>query len=369
MLFLIAALVWLLLYLFVWRYRETTDDAYVAGDQVIVAPLVGGTVVAVLADDTDRVAAGQVVARLDDADARVALADAEGALAQAVRETQQRIESAATADAAIAQREAEEARASAEYARRAPLIAAHAGAQEEVANARAQMRAARAALEQARRQAAAAHALVDGVDVVHAPAVQQARARYADAWLALARTVVVAPVDGYAMQRQMQVGQTVQAGQRLLVVVPLDRVWVDANFKEVQLEHVRLGQPVELTADLYGGDVVYHGHVQGLSAGTGASSALLPPQNASGNWIKIVQRVPVRVALDPGELHRYPLRIGLSIYAKIDTHERDGAVLAAAPRDAAIASTAVYGEQVRDADAAADAVIARHLAAAPPAPR
>ena len=365
--FVIAGLIWLLLYLFVFSKREKTDDAYVGGDQVAIAPKIAGTVVEVLVDDTERVRAGQVLVRLDPADAAATLIQAEGALAQAVRQAQQLSHSADQADAAIAARQADVARASDDYTRKRPLLAEHAIAPEEVSAALQQLNAAKAALEQTQRQAKAAHALVDEVDVQHNPAVLQARAQYVTAWINNGRGALIAPIDGYAAQRDVQVGQQVQPGQRLLVIVPLDRLWVDANFKEAQLRNIRIGQPVELESDLYGSDVTFHGRVSGLAAGTGGAFSLLPPQNASGNWIKIVQRLPVRIVLDPKELAAHPLRLGLSTTATVDTHERGGAVLADEPRRAALMTTDVYREELDRAGAEADAVIQRNLLGIGPA--
>jgi len=361
----IGLIVWLLLYIFVFSKRETTDDAYVGGDQVIISSKVTGTVVQVLVDDTEPVHAGQVLVRLNPADTGAALEGAEGQLAQAVRQTEQQLQQAALGDAQINARQADLDRAAAEYRRRVPLLAANATSQEDVTNAKQQMIAAQAALEQARRQANAAHAAVDGVDARTSPTVLQARSQYVTAWINNARNGIVAPIDGYAAQRQVQVGQQVAPGQRLLVIVPLDRLWVDANFKESQLHNIRIGQPATVVPDIYHGDIEFHGHVVGLAAGTGGAFSLLPPQNASGNWIKIVQRVPVRVAIDPDELRRHPLRIGLSTDTKVDTHDRNGTVLATIPRQEPLDSTGVYGEELSNADAAADAIIARNLVSTP----
>jgi membrane fusion protein (multidrug efflux system) len=298
----IALIVWVLLYILVFSQRETTDDAYVGGDQVIISSKVSGTVVEVLVEDTEPVKAGQVLVRLNQADTGAALEGAEGTLAQAVRQTEQQLQQAAQADAQVAARQADLDRATTEYRRREPLLAAHATSQEDVTNARQQMVAARAAVDQAQRQANSAHAAVDGIDAHNSPAVLQARSQYVTSWINNSRNGIVSPIDGYAAQRQVQVGQQVTPGQRLLVVVPLNRLWVDANFKESQLHNIRIGQPVKITPDIYHGDVEFHGRVVGMAAGTGSSFSLLPAQNASGNWIKIVQRVPVRIALDPNDL-------------------------------------------------------------------
>jgi membrane fusion protein (multidrug efflux system) len=359
--FLIAGVVWLLLWWFVFSLREVTDDAYVNGNQVVVSALVPGTVIAVLADDTQRVETGQVLVRLDPTDADLALAKAQSALATAVREVRQRIHVAAQYDAAVAARREELARARADLARREPLLAEHAVAPEEVAHARQAVADAQAALDAAERQAAASHALIDGSDIAGNPTVQQARAAYREAFVQARRNAIVAPIDGYVAQRSVQVGSRVQPGQPLLTIVPLRDLWIDANFKEVQLKHIRIGQPAEVRTDLYGGGVVFHGRVEGLAAGTGGAFALLPPQNASGNWIKVVQRVPVRIALDGKELDRHPLRVGLSSEVTVDTHDREGPVLATSPAKKTVAKTDVYAADLAAADAAADAIIQANL--------
>lgn len=359
--FILAGLGWYLLWLFVLSQRETTDDAYIAGNQVTLSAQVPGTVVAVLADDTQRVEAGQVLVKLDPTDAAVTLAKAKSALANAVRQVRQQTEMASQYDAAIAARRLDLARAEADLKRRQPLLADKAIAPEEVAHAREAVETAKAALDLAARQSAASHALVDGTDVAGNASVMQAKAAFREAWINAERDAIVAPVGGYVAQRSVQVGSRVQPGQALLTIIPLHDLWVDANFKESQLAHIRIGQPAKVESDLYGGGVEYDGKVVGLGAGTGASFALLPPQNASGNWIKVVQRVPVRIALDPQQLEKHPLRVGLSTAVKVDTHERSGRMLADAGANAPVGQTDVYARDVAKADAEADAIVAANL--------
>ncbi|MBC6943212.1 MAG: HlyD family efflux transporter periplasmic adaptor subunit [Xanthomonadales bacterium] len=361
--FVLAGAAWYLLWLLVWSQREVTDDAYVNGNQVIVSAQVPGTVVAILADDTQRVEAGQVLVRLDPTDTELALAKASSALAHAVRQVRQLTESAGQADTAVAARELDFKRAQADLARRTPLLAANAVSPEEVAHARDAVRLAGSALQAAQRQAAAAHALVDGSDVAGNPAVLQARAAFREAWVHARRNEILAPISGYVAQRNVQVGNRVQPGQPLLTLIALDDLWIDANFKESQLANIRIGQDAHIESDIYGGKVAYRGKVVGLGAGTGSAFALLPPQNASGNWIKVVQRVPVRIALDTAQLARHPLRIGLSTTVKVDTHERNGAMLASTASEAVVARTDVYTRDLAKADAAADAIIAANLPA------
>ncbi|HEV7490545.1 MAG TPA: HlyD family efflux transporter periplasmic adaptor subunit, partial [Rhodanobacteraceae bacterium] len=220
----------------------------------------------------------------------------------------------------------------------------------------------RAALDLAERQSAAAHALVDGTPIADNASVMQAKATFREAWINAERNGIVAPLGGYVAQRAVQVGTRVQPGQALLTIIPLHDLWVDANFKESQLRNIRIGQPVTIESDLYGGTADFRGHVVGLAPGTGAAFALLPPQNASGNWIKVVQRVPVRISLDPKDLDQHPLRVGLSTAVKVDTHDRSGPVLAAAPSSKPVAETGVYASDFAKAEAEANAIVRANLA-------
>jgi len=358
--FVVAGILWWVYWLLVLSVRESTEDAYVDGNKVVISALVPGTVTAISADDTQLVKAGQVLVRLDPADATAQLDQAAGALAQAVREVHQLSASADQYEALIQARQRELARAQADLARREPLIGQQAIAPEEVRHARDAVALARAALEQVQRQAQAARAAVEGVDVPDNPAVLRARAAYVVAWINSHRNAIVAPVTGYVAERGVQLGQRVAAGQALMTVVPLDTLWVDANFKEGQLRNLRLGQPAHIESDLYGGGVDYRGHVVGMAAGTGAAFSLLPAQNASGNWVKVVQRVPVRIAIDRQDLAKHPLRIGLSTTVTVDTHDRSGSVLPSAATNP-VADTDVYARDREQATAAADAIIARNL--------
>ena len=358
--FAVIGIGWVLLTVIVFSKREKTDDAYVAGNQVRISAQVSGTVIEVFARNTSRVAAGQVLLRVDPTDARLAVDRAEAALAQSVRQVRQQQAESVQYDALVSARELELKRAESDLARRMPLLAEKAVAEEEVGHAREAVALARAQLEQARQLRAAANALVDSTSVQDNPAVMQQRAAYRDAWVALQRASVVAPVDGYIAQRSVQLGQRIIPGEHLMSVIPLKDVWLDANFKEQQLRHLRIGQPVTAVSDQYGRSVVFHGHVIGVQAGTGAAFSVLPPQNASGNWIKVVQRVPVKIAFDPGELAEHPLRIGLSMTVKVDTRDRSGAVLASEPVSDIQESTLAYATDIVAADAAAAAIIQRN---------
>ncbi len=362
--FILAGIAWYLLWLFVLSQREVTDDAYVNGNQVIVSAQVPGTVIAILADDTQRVEAGQVLVKLDPTDAEVNLAKAKSALANAVRQVRQQTDMASQYDAGVAARKLDLARAQADLQRRQPLLADKAIAPEEVAHAREAVETAKAALDIATRQSAASHAMVDGTPLAENASVLQAKAAFREAWINNERNAIVAPTSGYIAQRSVQVGARVQPGQPLMTVIALHDLWIDANFKESQLAHIRIGQPAKVESDIYGGKFEYDGKVVGLSAGTGSAFALLPPQNASGNWIKVVQRVAVRVALNPQQLEKSPLRIGLSTAVTVDTHDRNGRVLANTNANAAVAQTDVYARDFAKAEAEADAIIVTNLPAA-----
>jgi membrane fusion protein (multidrug efflux system) len=357
----------------VLNHFESTDNAYVQADVVQLTPQVTGTVVAIQAEDTDRVKAGQWLVRLDAADAKVALEAAQADLAQAVRQVRTLYANNSTLQAQIAQHAADVERSQSELqkaqddvARRTPLLASGAVGAEEVQHAQAQVAAlnsalgaARSGLVAAQNQLAANRVLTEGTLVAQHPSVQRAAVRVREAFLALQRTEIVAPVDGFVAKRTVQLGARVQAGAPLMAVVALDRVWVEANFKESQLQNLRIGQPVHLVADVYGKKAAYHGTIEGFGAGTGAAFALLPAQNATGNWIKVVQRLPVRIRLDPKELAKQPLRVGLSMEAEVDVSHTDGALLADSTAESKAVQTAVFTQS----DALADEAIRRIIAA------
>ena len=306
------------------RHVQSTDDAYVNGNVVQITPQISGTVVAIGADDTQFVTAGRTLVQLDQADAKVALDQADAQLAKTVREVRSLFATSAQLQATVAMRQSDLAKANEDLARRERLASSGAVSGEERQHARDAANSARAALLAAQQELEANRARVDRTTVDNHPDVRNAAARVRDAYLTYSRTALPAPVSGFVAKRAVQLGQRVAPGAPLMAIVPLDQVWVDANFKEPQLAGMRVGQPVKLTADLYGGKVVYHGKVAGFGAGTGSAFALLPAQNATGNWIKIVQRVPVRIALDAPELAAHPLQIGLSMQVEVDTHERSG---------------------------------------------
>ncbi len=339
------------------RFYESTDDAYVAGNVVAVTSRENATVMSLHADNTQTVKQGQVLIEMDPAVANVNMAAAEANLARTVRSVRGEFSGADTYRAQLAQAQVALVQAQADYQRRQEASADGAVSGEELAHARQAVEAAQAQVDAAGGSLQHALSQIEGADVGNNPDVLAAEAQLRTAAIVLGHMRIVAPVDGVIAQRTVQVGQQVQAGTPLMAVVPLSNVWVDANFKEVQLQDMRVGQKVTVTADVYGGSVVYHGHIEGLGAGSGSAFALLPPQNASGNWIKIVQRVPVRIALDPQELASHPLRVGLSVAASVDVRDTSGAQVT----DQMAGGTMTADTGV-DTTASSDAIIAKILA-------
>ena len=325
------------------RYYQSTDDAYVAGDLVNVMSQVSGTVISIGADETDLVQAGQELVRLDSADAEIALRDSEARLARAVRQTRTVFANRDQLEAVMAQRRADLSKAQSDLDRRKDLTKSGAVSVEELSHAQDTLSAARDGLVAAQKNLAASAALTGQTGVADNPDVQAAATDVERAYLALRRTSIHAPVSGYVAKRAVQLGERIApGGQPLLSIVPLERLRVEANFKEVQLSQMRIGQPVRIVADLYGGQVEYHGTVAGLGLGTGAAFALLPAQNATGNWIKVIQRVPVRIILEPQELAEHPLRVGLSTKVRVDVHDVSGAILARTARRTPVLETNAY---------------------------
>lgn len=346
------AAVTLWLYFTQWRYQVSTEDAYVSGNQVQINAQISGTVTAIGVNDTDMVKAGQTLVALDQADNGLALETAKAQLRTAIRQYKTQTATIQQADVNISQAQTamnevqsqiESAKiallaAQSDYQRRAALMASQAVSQEEVQHSADTVKKAQAQLNAAvAKQATARSAVVTAEaqrnvtianlgknDVLSQPAVQTAIANIQTAWLNLNRTQIVAPIDGQIAKRGVQLGQKISAGTPLMVIVPLHDLWVDANFKESQIKDIHLGQAVNLTSDIYGKEIIYHGKVIGLSAGTGSAFSVLPAQNATGNWIKVTQRLPVRIALDSKELQQHPLRVGLSMHAELDSRDQQG---------------------------------------------
>ncbi|MBT2337677.1 MULTISPECIES: HlyD family efflux transporter periplasmic adaptor subunit [Pseudomonas] len=345
------------------RWNESTDDAYVNGNVVEITPQVTGTVVSIGADDGDLVREGQVLVQFDPNDAEVGLQSAQANLARTVRQVRGLYSNVDGMRAQVNAQEAEVQKAQENYNRRKNLAAGGAISQEELSHARDDLTSAQNALANARQQLKTTSALVDDTVVSSHPDVQSAAAQLRQAYLADARATLIAPVTGYVAKRTVQLGQRVQPGTALMAVIPLDQLWIDANFKETQLRDMRIGQPVDIETDLYGSDVKYSGTIDSLGAGTGSAFALLPAQNATGNWIKIVQRVPVRIHVNAEELAKHPLRVGLSTQVSVNLHDQSGPVLAQQPPQKASFSTQVYDRQLADADAMITRLIHENSAA------
>ena len=360
---LLAAIGWGLWYFFDGRWYESTDDAYVNGNVVQITPQVPGTVVSIGADDGNLVHAGDVLVKLDPSDADVALAEARANLALTVRKVRGLYSSVNGAQADVAARKTAVDKARADYNRRVALAKSGAISAEELAHASDALTTAESGLITAQQQYQTSKVLVDDTVVASHPDVQVAAARLRAAYLADARATLLAPVDGYVAKRTVQVGQRVQPGTPLMAVVPLHGVWIDANFKETQLTDMRIGQPVEIESDVYGGSVKYKGKVASLGIGTGSAFSLLPAQNATGNWIKIVQRIPVRVVFtDPAQLDKHPLRLGMSLNVDVGLHDQNGPTLAQqAPTQPAF-STDIYKQQLAAADAAIKQIVHANMA-------
>ncbi|MCW0318761.1 Multidrug export protein EmrA [Pantoea ananatis] len=335
----LLGIAWGVYWFLVLRHYQETDDAYVAGNQVQVMAQVSGSVNKVWFDDTDFVKKGDVLVSLDKTDAQQAFEKAQTGLATSVRQVHQEMINARQYQATIALRQTALDQAQADLKRREPLGASNLIGREELQHARDAVASAKAELDVAVQQYNANQAMILNTSLENQPAVKQSAAQLRDAWLALQRTDIRSPMDGYVSRRSVQVGSQINTSTPLMAVVPATDLWVDANFKETQLAGVRIGQPATVVADIYGDDVVYHGKVVGLDMGTGSAFSLLPAQNATGNWIKVVQRLPVRIELNQDEVAKHPLRIGLSTLVKIDTDNKDGSALATSVRQQAAYSS------------------------------
>jgi membrane fusion protein (multidrug efflux system) len=351
-----AALIYGVYWLLYARYFESTDDAYVGGNVVAITSKENATVLALHADNTQTVHQGQLLIEMDPAIATVNLQAAQANLARVVRNVKAQFSKSDSGAAQLNQAKVALAQAEDDYTRRQKAFDTQSVSGEELAHARDAVAAARAAVNSAEGGLQQTNATIEGADIAHNPDVLSAEAQLRSAAIVFGHMRIIAPLDGVVAQRTVQAGQQVAAGTPLMAVVPLSNVWIDANFKEVQLARMRVGQPVTVKADIYGGGVTYHGHIEGLGAGSGSAFALLPPQNASGNWIKIVQRVPVRIALDPKQLADHPLRVGLSVTVDADVRDQSGPLVTS--RIGAGTTRANTGE---DSGPVADAMIARIL--------
>lgn len=327
-LFILAGVFWLVHWFLVLRFYQETDDAYVAGNQVQIMAQISGSVNKVWFDNTDFVRKGSVLVTLDQTDAEQAFEKAQTALATSVRQVHQLIINSKQYQATINLKKTALMQTEADLRRREPLASASMIGREELQHARDAVDTAKAELEVAIQQFNANQAMILDTSLENQPDIKKSATALKDAWLTLQRTAIRSPVDGYISRRSVQVGSQITVSTPLLAVVPTDKLWVDANFKETQLADVRIGQPATVISDLYGDSAIYHGKVIGLDMGTGSAFSLLPAQNATGNWIKVVQRLPVRIELDPAEVARHPLRIGLSTLVKVYIKDQQGGVLA-----------------------------------------
>ena len=351
------------------RDSERTEDAYVDGNVVQVTSQIGGTVTAFAADNTDHVKAGTLLVTLNPVDQEVRFERAKTELAKATRVARTQYSQVQQLRAEVVQRQNDVLKSRADLARRSKLASSGAVSREEVSHAEDVLKNAEAVLSAVNQSLAQRRAMVDGTNLRTHPDVLTAATNLRDAYIARARTSILSPVDGTVAKRSVQLGQRINPGVALMSVVPMDELWVNANFKESQLEHLRIGQPAELTTDVYGRNVVYHGKIVGMDAGTGSAFALLPAQNATGNWIKVTQRVPIRIALDPKEIAQQPLRIGLSMRVSVKTTERSGEMIRKDVAPNFVYKTQVYDQELKDADAIVETVIRANEGQTPVAER
>lgn len=361
LLFIIIGVGWGAYWYLVLRHYESTDNAYVAGNQVQIQSQVSGSVMTVNVDNTDFVTSGTVLVELDPRDAELTLDKAKTELANSVRQTRQHMVNSRQLQANIEVKRSELNRLQNDLKRREVLGSSHVIGKEELQHAREAVVSAKAALDMAIEQYNANQAIVLNTPIEKQPAVEQAATQVRNAWLTLQRTKIVSPVDGYVSRRSVQVGSQITPSTPLMAIVPSNGMWIDANFKETQLADMRIGQPARVITDFYGKDIVFNGTVVGLDMGTGSAFSLLPAQNASGNWIKVVQRLPVRIALDENQLEEHPLRIGLSTEVTVDTLDKNGKVLSKGMRDTPAYHTAALAVDMSPADKIVTEIINSNL--------
>jgi len=343
------------------KFYINTDDAYVAGVIADIEPQIAGSVKSISADNTDAVLKGQTLVKLDDTDAIIALEKAKVELATSVNMVKSYLDRVETARANVAFRKAELEKSQMDYNRRKNLFQGKVVTEEILEHAAIDLRASQKSVEQAEHQLSETRVIAGSGDVANHTSVRMAKEKLRDAWMALKRTVIVAPLSGKIAKRSVEVGERVTPGKPLMAIIPLNLVWVDANFKENQLVDMRINQPVTITSDLYGHDVVFHGKVEGIGAGTGGVFSVIPPQNATGNWIKIVQRVPVKISLNGDEVAKSPLLIGLSVRVTVDAHDKSGQAISAAKPARELYKTDVYDLDEKGADELMQQIIRQNL--------
>lgn len=353
----IAAIVW-------WEFfrnHVSTDDAYVGGNLVIVSSRQDGTVVAFYADDTDFVKQGQLLVELDPTDYVLHFEQTKAALELAARQVKALFEEVREREAEVLLRTALHGRSQTDYNNRTALVGSRAISKEDYTHSQADLDAAQASLDLALHQLAGAKAKLGTGPLPNHPTIEQAKNNAREAYLGVRRCSIFAPVTGFVAKRSVQAGQSLKTAMPLLAVIPLEHIWVEANFRETQLENIRIGQPVNVTADIYGSNVIYKGWVGGIQGGSGSVFSLLPPQNATGNWIKIVQRVPVRIFLDPQQIKDHPLLLGLSVYANVDVSNTDGSFLASQVPEEALMKTDVFDIPLDVLDSVLEAIVKDNL--------
>lgn len=332
------------------QYWQTTDDAYVGGNNIQLMSQINGQVSRIYADVTNYVTKGQVLVELDKKDAEIALKNAEAQLALTARRVNQYYDNVKQYQAQLLLEKDNLEKAKEDYARREQLRVNRTIAAEDLRHAQIAVNTANDQLNLATQQLAAAVSLVGDTDLYHHPQVKQAQTNLRNAYLNYLRTTIYSPVNGYVAKRSVQVGQQISTANVLMIIVPLDQIWVDANFKESQLKNIRIGQEATMISDAYGSSVVYSGTVMGLSPGTGSAFDLLPPQNATGNWIKVVQRLPVRIKINPKELENHPLQLGLSMTVKIKTDRKVGNVMSTKATNSALYEAVNYDHDLSKVD-------------------
>lgn len=357
----LAGLVWLCLWFFYFRYHESTDDAYASGNMVNVNSAISGSVIAYFADDTDRVEEGQVLILLDPTDYQVAFERELATLASVVLQVRQLYDNVEANQANVKARRVAFARAKYDYENRKQLIGSEAISNEEFIHSRDDFTSAEMVLKQAESELAAALDAAGNTVLEKHPLIEQQKGNVRTAFYRLQHTTIFAPATGYVAQRAVEVGQWVTPTTNLMAIIPEDYVWVDANFKETQLKNMRVGQPATVWFDLYGSKIKHEGKVLGIASGSGSVFSLIPPQNATGNWIKIVQRLPVRISLDPKIVEKYPIRLGISAEVSVDITDQDLPMLANVPPIRPIATTDVFDIHLDKVDKMIDDVIRKNL--------
>lgn len=356
-LILFISVVIFLLWLLIFRFQQSTNDAYVNGNQVVISPQISGFISSVTVEDTQLVEEGHVLVQLDTIDKTVAFERAKSELADTVRKVAELFQNVEKFKADTEARKAEMAKTGQDYEHRKKLVASGAISLEDFQHSEANFIAAFAGLLSAQYQLRGAEALTEGTTIATHPTVETGKTAVREAYVNLQRCTIRSPVTGMVASKNAQVGESIAPSTPLMTIIPLDQIWIDANFKESQLRHIRIGQSVKTTADMYGSDVVYHGHVIGIGAATGSVLSVLPPQNATGNWIKIVQRLPVRIGLESAEIKKNPLRLGLSMNVKVDIHDQKGKIIPSPTPLSALFSTDVFGKQIEGVEEIIDTII------------